>query len=116
MTPDWEYAMESYGWPVQLLEDGIMWRFMLEVESTGAPRKQRQGWRGTELVFPENTVELVRLHVAVNTEVRNGDPRFYRFEPTAELIPQGMPPRPVRLRPYADQRRLPDPGPGAYML
>ena len=116
VTPDWEYAMESYGWAVQLLEDGIMWRFMLEVESTGAPRKQKQCWGGSELVFPENAVELVRLHVAVNAEVRKGDPRFYRFEPKAELIPQGIPPRPIRLRCYDGQRKLPDPGPSGYIF
>ncbi len=109
--------MYGYAWAVQLLGDGVMWRFMLEVESTGALKTtERHGRRGTELVFPENGVELRRLHVEVNTEVRDGDARFYRFEPEAELRPADWAARPERLRLYPDQRKLPDPGFGAYLV
>ena len=108
-TPQYEYAMFTYGHAVQLVGDGVMWRFAFELQADLAQCRRKRVTRcgNIEWIFPDDAVEIRFLHVAADAVVRYGYTRFYSFDPEMELRPDGAPPRPKLNNTYEGQRRLP---------
>ena len=105
MTPQWHYSLQ-YAHACQLLEDGIMWKFVAEVSADAKSllRQRTSRCGNVEMVYPEHAVILRYIHVVIDAWVKENDTRFYAFE--QELLPVGVETMPPLVNRYEGQRQL----------
>ena len=89
MSESLRYA-QSYAWPCNCFGCGIFFRVVWLLRVDGArPRHEKRRWNH-EIVFASDDILIEGMIIMVDTPVKEGEARFYDFDPDDESIPHGI--------------------------